>query len=363
MRQLNRYIGRSVAAAIFLVLLVLVSLFLFFTFIEEARDIGQGNYQIWDALQYVLLLSPRRIYELFPIAVLLGSLIGLGTLANNSELTVMRAAGVSTQRIIWSVMKISLLFMIPIMIMGETLASYSEQYARYARSVAKAEQISLKTKHGFWARDGKSFVHIKKIDPGGELHGVSTYGFDAQQQLRQLGNATTVAYRQDHWLVSDLHETRFHPNNPPISHDLAKLSTHQINHTIWHSLLNPRILNLLTLKAERLSGLELVRYVRYLTANDLDARAYQLALWQKITYPLVTAIMVFLAAPFVFGSLRRVSVGQRVLVGAFLGILFHIINQAAGHSGLIYGLPPALSALLPILVFSGLVIVLMRRLA
>ncbi len=356
MYQLDRYIARSVASAIFLVLLVLVSLFLFFTFIEEARSIGEGSYSTLNAIQYVLLLSPKRMYELFPIAVLLGSLIGLGALANNSELTVMRAAGVSIRRIIWSVLKLGLVLMIPLMLLGETIAPYSEQYARHMRSAAKTEQISARNKHGFWAREGDHFVHIRKVEPGGELRDVSIYSFNPEGQLKTLGNAKQLAYRQDHWLVSDYDQTRLTQDT------LApELSQHHNNRTIWRSLLNPQLLSILTLKAERLSGVELFHYVRYLQKNELESASYELALWQKLFYPLVTAVMIFLAVPFVFGSMRTVSVGQRVLIGAFLGIIFHIVNQASGHSALVYGINPFFSALLPILVFFALGIFLMRK--
>jgi len=356
MYQLDRYIARSVASAIFLVLLVLVSLFLFFTFIEEARDIGEGNYHTWDAIQFVFLLSPKRIYELFPMAVLLGSLIGLGALANNSELTVMRAAGVSIQQIIWSVLKLGLILIIPLIILGETLAPYSEQYAHHMRSAAKSDQISARTKHGFWAREGDSFIHIKTVAPGGELEDISVYGFDDHKHLTHLGHAEQLTYRQDHWLVSNYAQTRFSD-----SLIAPKLSRYHSNHTVWRSLLNPQLLSILTLKSERLSGIELFQYVRYLKTNELESTTYELALWQKIFYPLVTAIMIFLAVPFVFGSMRTVSVGQRVLIGAFLGILFHIINQASGHTALVYGVSPFISALLPIICFFILGLFLMRR--
>jgi lipopolysaccharide export system permease protein len=353
MRLLDRYIGLVVFQAILLVLLILVALFAFFSFIEEASDIGSGQYDTWLALEYVLLQVPRSAYELFPLAALLGSLAGLGILANNSELTVIRAAGVSVLRIYWAVLKLALLMLAAMIWLGETVAPHSEQYARQMRAVARGEQIALQTRHGFWARDGKNFVHIRTILPGGELGDVSLYEFDQNQILKSAAQARLAVYQNDHWMLQDLVLTRV--NNGRVETDLQASAE-------WDSLLSPGLLSILILKPDRLSSAELHKYIGYLKDNNQGAARYELAFWNRVLYPLVTAVMIFLAVPFVFGSPRNVALGQRALAGALIGIVFYLLNQTLGHFSVLYHINPLLSAVLPLALFLGMGVWMLRRL-
>ncbi len=160
MQILDRYIGRSVLWSFFIALTVLLTLFTFFAFMDEVGDIGQGNYGTWQAIQYVLLTVPKLASQLFPVAALIGSTIGLGVLASNSELTVMRAAGVSLGRIVWSVMKVGLVIVVASLLVSEGIAPMAEEQAQTLRSVAKSDKLDLGGGNGFWARDGNSYVNV-----------------------------------------------------------------------------------------------------------------------------------------------------------------------------------------------------------
>ncbi len=352
MQQLDRYIAQSVSLAILLVLLVLVGLFLFFTFIEEVQDIGIGSYDTGLAVQYVLMIAPRRIYEFFPMAALLGTLLGLGTLANSNELTVMRAAGMSPTRIIGAAMKIGLLFMLLVIALGEIIAPESEQYARNMRSLAQSGQDAVQAGQGLWARDGKHFIRIQNIKPGGHVEKLSLFEFDEHNRLLKLAHAEEGFYQGGQWLLEGLAQTRF-TDSGTIAETLTWME--------WESLLSPELISVLIVEPSRLSTWELYRYISYLEDNALHAAPYELTLWQRLIYPALTLIMIFLAAPFVFGSLRSVSIGQRILVGALLGVSFYLLNQALGYVSLLYGISPLFSALLPPALFLMLGILLMRR--
>ena len=169
---LDRYIARHVVMGILLVMGLLLSLFTIFAFMDELNRVGKGSYTTLDAVQYVLLLIPGLAYQLFPMAALLGSTIGLGLLASNSELTVMRAAGVSLNRIVWSTMKVGLVMVVLTLILGESVAPVAEQYARTFRSVAISDKLAIRGKSQMWARDGKSFVNVREILPGERLGGI-----------------------------------------------------------------------------------------------------------------------------------------------------------------------------------------------
>jgi len=352
MKKLDKYIGFTVLAGILIVLLVLVGLFSFFSFIDEVDDIGKQNYGLWQAIQYVVLEVPRHIYDVFPSAVLLGSLLGLGQLANNSELTVMRAAGISILRVAFSVLKIGLLLTVIAMIIGETLAPVSGEYAKNIRAVAQqGDQIGF-SRQGFWARDGDDFINIYTIFPDGGFGGIQLYEFDSEQRLKTLISADSAYYENGEWLLNNVTKVQIEAN---------KVTRQYLKTATWNAILNPDLIKIVKVRPRNLSSLGLYKYIDYLEQNGQRTAQYELALWTRISYPLVSTAMIFLAIPFVFGSLRTVSIGQRVLVGAMLGILFHMLNQASGNMGLVYGISPIISALLPAILFSLLAIILMRR--
>lgn len=352
MKQLDWYLGKTALAGTLLVLLILLSLFLFFSFVEQLDDIGKGQYDFQIALQYVLLQTPRTLYELFPVAALLGTLLGLGGLANNSELIVMRAAGMSIARILRAVLFYTLPLIALMMLLGEKIAPHTEQWALNLQAQAKSGQITHHSRHGFWVREANSFINIREIQAGGRAGDIRVYTFDEQRRLRSMTHAAQARYTQDSWILEDLRLTRFADGRSVTEH---------IPRMNWHSLLSPDLLAILLLKPERLSAWELYKYVGYLSDNGQRAQPYELAMWNKLLYPLVIAAMMTLAAPFVFGSRRNMSGGRRVLIGALLGVVFYLLNQAIGHVSLLYGLNPFISALLPSLMIFLLAHGLMRK--
>jgi lipopolysaccharide export system permease protein len=357
MKKIDRYIGQSVLGGILLVLLVLVGLFTFFAFIDEIDDIGKQRYELWHAIQYVVLEIPRHIYDLFPSAALLGSLVGLGVLANNSELTVMRAAGVSMLRISLAVLKVGLTLTLLAMLIGETLAPRSGQYAHSMRAVAQSEhqnqQMVFSTRYGFWARDGSDFINVRTIYPDGGFGTISLYEFDDKQRLQALTYARTAYYQDGQWLLKGVEKNILSDN---------QVTRQFLESVTWDAILKPELIKMVVISPYKLSSLGLYNYIQYRQQNGQRTAQYELALWTRLSYPLVGVTMILLAIPFVFGSLRTVSIGQRILVGALLGVGFHMLNQAVGNSGLVYGLHPAISAFLPPLVFLMLAIVMMRHL-
>jgi len=338
MQILDRYIAKSVGFSTLLVMGVLLTLFAFFAFMDEAGKIGKGRYGTWQAFQYVLLTMPRLAYQLFPICALLGTTIGLGILASNSELVAIRAAGVSLTRIIGSVMKIGLVFVVLTIIIGEGVAPAAERYAQTLRSVAMSDKLTLQGREGLWARDGNSFVNVRHILPGERLGKIYIFERDAMHRLVKLVQADSAVYRQGGWILQGV-----------LSSDITEqgVTSARAEEAPWQTNLSPDLLNVVTVKPNTLSILGLYDYVQYLNDNGLDAAVYEQALWGKVVAPLVTAVMVFLSIPFVFGPLRSVGVGHRILVGTLAGVGFHILNQMFTYMGLVFNFNPILSALAP----------------
>jgi len=353
MSLLDRYIGRVIAFGTLVAMLVLLSLLGVLELANELNDVGKGDYTVADAFAFVILIMPRFAYELYPVAVLLGSLSGLGILAGRSEFVAMRAAGMSIGRIVVSVMKTGILMMLfVIIVIGELLAPASEQHAQRLRADAISDQISLHTKYGFWVRDGQAFVNIRKVLSPTALADLYIYEYNDAMQLTKTIHAAFAQYEKDHWLLRDIKQN-------DISH--KGVTSRQLSQSKWSSLIEPGLLGVLVVKPNVLPLWGLSRYIEFLRDNGQDATAYEVAFWSKLANPLVTLVMLFLSIPFVFGSLRSVSIGQRTFLGAMVGIGFFLFNKAASHVAVVYDFNPLLAASLPGLILMGMALLMMRR--
>jgi lipopolysaccharide export system permease protein len=352
LKILNQYVGSAVVGSTLLVVFILLALFSFASFVSELEDVGKGGYDLLQAGEYVVLSLPRMAYELFPVSALLGSMVGLGMMASNNELVVMRAAGVSMWQIVMSVMQAGLILMILAVVLGEVIAPESEQYAQTIRSKALSQQTAFKTKNGFWTRDGLRFINVRAILPGGELSRVNIYEFDDQRRLREATSARSASYRNDAWVLKDVKQSIISAN---------QVTTHQLPTMVTSFLMNHDVLEVITIKPKSLSAWGLYKYVNYLNDNELNASSYEMVLWSKIVLPFSTGVMVFLSIPFVFGSLRSVGVGQRILIGTLIGIGFYIFNQIFSYVGLVYKVNPAVSAIIPTIIFFALGMRMLRR--
>ena len=148
-----------------LVLLVLVALSALFSFIRELDDVGKGDYSVKTALIYILLRMPGISYELFPSAVLLGSLLGLGAMASNSELTAMRSAGISIVQMAGAVSLIGLVLKGLVALLGEYVMPPSETQAQELRTAALSQRVSIRSRTGYWAKSDARFINIKSVLP------------------------------------------------------------------------------------------------------------------------------------------------------------------------------------------------------
>lgn len=354
MKIYERYVAQVVLTNTLMVLLVLVSLLMFFAFLDELRSAGEGNYGVWQAAQFVLMSCPRVIYELFPMSVLLGSLLGLGAMANNSELVAMRAAGISVYRIILASMKVGILMMVFVALIGEFLSPFMEQKAQQMKAFAISQKVALLSQNGFWARNDQTYINVKEILPGPVLKDITIYELNTKNIIASTIHAKRATYQENAWLMEDI-------NQDIISNN--QIETLYYKETRWKSLLNPELLKVVTVKPDALSGLGLFRYIQYLNENGLDAMRYELAFWKKIINPFDLMIMLLLAVPFVFGAPRAVSVGQRVMVGILIGIVFTIANRAFGHMGLVYQFNPFFSAIFPSILFLSIAIFSVNKVA
>ena len=334
----DRYIGRNIIASSLVALITLITIFSFFSLVDQLDDAGHGNYGVFQAIEYVLLTIPRLSYELFPIAAVIGCMARLGVLANNNELVIFRTSGLSKLQLAYSLIKTGLIFILISILIGEIVAPISEQAAQQKRSVALTEQITMKSKYGFWSRDGDSYINIRKILPNERLEEIHIYEFDKNRQLRTTIHAESAKHNNGKWLLHNILKTE-------ISKD--RIIKHSYEDAEWEALLNPEVINLVTIKPRYLSVYGLINYIKHLEFNNQDSRIYRQALWQKAVNPLMILIMMLLAVCVVKCDARQVGLGQRVFIGVLIGITFHLANQVTRHLGIVYNIPIFISVTLP----------------
>jgi len=342
MRILDAYIGRIIASTTFLTLAVFVSVSGIIKFVEQMRAVGRGNYDLAHAALYVLYAVPRDIEVFFPMSALIGGLIGIGMLASNSELVVMQAAGLSRLDIIKSVMKTAILLIIVSMAVGEWLAPKGEATAREIRAQAISGGSLISSKNGVWAKDGDYFVNIGEVLEQGQLKKVQIYRFNEQLKLDSWLSADSAIYQDNIWLLSKVVNTQL---------SKEKITTTHIEKQKWKSSLTPEKLGVVTVTPESLSVRGLIDYLDYLEANEQDPSRYQLAFWRKLMQPITVAVMLLVALSFIFGPLRSVSMGARIMMGVVTGILFFVCNEVLGSLSLVYQFPPLIGAISPSILF------------
>ncbi len=344
MRRIKQYIAKSVAGAICVVLLVIVALDGISQFVDELDNL-EGQYTLMQALSYAALSLPSTIYEFLPLACLVGCLIGLGTLASSNELTIIRAAGVSTAQIIWLVMRPILLFVALGYGLGEFVTPLTDQYAESRKSIALGHQSVLQGQRGVWNREGNQYMHFAAVMPNGRLLGVTRLEVDESGQLVSSTYVESASYQNNNWSESKGVSTL-------LSDD--KMEREVFSGRNWEAEISPALLDILVLSAGNLPMHRLYTYANYLERQGQDASEYRLAFWQKALQPLAIASLVMIAISFIFGPLRHVTMGFRIFTGVIVGIIFRTSQDLLGPSSLIYGFSPLIAVLLPI-VLSGLV--------
>lgn len=352
-KRLPLYLATTILTTIGMVMFLLLGLELIFSLVNEVRDIGTNDYTFLKASAVLALTIPQKIYQMFPMSALIGTLMGLGVLASHSELVVMQAAGISIRRITQTVVAIALVLGIIIWGVGEGVAPYLDKMSNHMKAQALSGGQALRTNHGTWVRDGDDFVHIRKLYVGGHLEGITRYQFDENLNLKKAIYASYGDYIDKRWVLKDIQETIF--NDDSVSRE-----THESQN--WDSVLSPNILSVVSEKyLDKLSMVGLKRTIDYRKANGLESKPFELAFWEKVMQPISVAVMMFLAIPFIFGPLRQATMGLRLVSGILVGFSFYTFNEMFGHLALVYQVPPIIGAVLPTFLFFILGLLLMRK--
>jgi len=339
MSVLDRYIVRAILAAVALVMLVFLVLGALFVFIDQQSDVGTGRYTELGALWYTLLNLPQLAYELLPITALIGALLGLGTLARGSELTVIRATGVSVMRLAGIALLAGLLLILFELLLGEFLAPPLQQTAREQKAFSKLSNVSFGGGGGAWVRDGDLILNVAGQSSESQFGSMQIFELNAQHRLIALGHAArAISGSRGKWLLSDYRESRFADD---------AVSARAPGRRVLESNVSAGFLGLAVEDPKQLTGRALWRLITYSRSNALDAREYLFAFWSRIARTVAVVFAVLLAIPFVLGALRAAGAGARMLLGLLLGIAFFVLQRLIESGTVVFALNPVALAWLP----------------
>ena len=348
---LGRYVIAHVLNGTLLVLLLLVALDAVFAMIGELGDVGRGNYGLWEALVYVLLTLPRRIYEMVPTAALLGSLLWLGNLSANSELTAMRAAGVTLGRLVFWVLQGGLIVVLGMVALGELVAPGAEARGQNLKTFAFDERLTV-SRIGLWARDGNRIVHADAVLPGERLRDVRVIEMGPDRQVMSITRARLASPEAGAWVLSEVERSELSETG---------VRAERLEEERVERLLAPEYLGVLVVEPRQMAALDLLGYITYLRENQLDSAPYEVAFWQRLTMPASTWVMLLLAIPFLFGRQREGGTGRRLFIGVVLGVSFVLVMRVMTHMGMVYELSPWLAASAPLWLFLAIALLALRR--
>lgn len=353
MTLLDRYLARSVLVHTLMVMAVLLALMTLMIFIGQQDEIGEGSYRVGDAFLYTLLTLPQRAYELLPVGTLIGAILGFGALARDRELIVVRAAGVSVARIAASAALAGLAVAALVWVLGEYIAPPAHHYARQHKLFSKFSQVEIAASRSAWAREGSWFINVRQQAADRQFGGVFVYQLGADHRLRLVGRAETAS--QDpagRWMLSDYAETRFAAD---------RTAARRRHREQAGARFNVDFLGLAVAEPHSLPVARLYAYVRRLQANELDSRAWEIALWSRLSRLVSAVVVCVFAVPFAFGPLRSAGAGARSVLGIMAGVLFMLLTQTLESSGRVYELDPLLVAWGPSALLAAIAAVAIRR--
>ena len=372
MTVLQRYFTTEIVRSVLFALVAFLALFAFFDLMGELKSVGRGGYQLQHAFLYVLMGLPGYIYELMPIAALIGTIYALAQFAARSEFTVMRISSMSTRMAGWMLAKIGLVLVAVTFLFGEVISPVSSGIAERLKLQAQGSALSQEFRSGLWAKDvireqgasgaaiGSRFLNVREIRPDGQLRGITLFEFDRDLHLIALVTAARAEYRKSNqWRLEQVTETRF-SSSTEAADDVAQaaltqglpasISTKTEATRDLASEITPEILSIGS-HPERMSAYDLAAYARHLADNKQRTERYEIAFWKKIIYPFAVLVMMALALPFAYLHTRAGGVSLKIFTGIMIGVSFQLLNSLFSHLGLLNTWPAFATALLPSLAF------------
>lgn len=352
MRVLDRYIVGAISAHVALVMAVLLALVGLFLFINEQGWVGVGRYGNLQALRFVAFNLPAAVLQFLPVAAMIGSLLAMGSLARGSEITVMRAAGISMGRLCLSVTAAGLLLVPLALALGEWIAPPLSQEARITKAAERSGSSGPVQGGGIWIRDGQRIMRADSANAtqGG---GVSIFELGETDALLQVQRAAGVLALEDNsWELRDVATSRFIPGGVVAGNEAAQ---------VLAAGAGAAFLDVVTGDPADLSMQTLARTIAHLQQNNQDARRYRFAYWSAVARLAAIPLAVLLAVPLLTGTLRTAEGGARMTLGLVLGLGYFMAQRMVESGTIAFALDPQLLAFLPTMLLAAIVVLLLVR--
>lgn len=380
MTVLQRYFAVNIAQAVAFVLVAFLGLISFMDLTGELPSVGKGGYEFQHALMYVLLLVPGNVYQVMPVAALIGTIYTMAQFASSSEFTIMRASSMSTRMAAAMLFKVGLVFVLITFVFGELITPRTAPLAERVRLAAKGSALSAEFRSGMWTKDsihtegvkgpvvGTRFFNVRQIRNDGQLVDVRLYEFDTNMRMRAVITAAGGRYQGNNtWRLTGVTETMFSnsrtlpaPGTPlpqgqsiaaTFGQDTAAVATRKLDSMDLASEITPKILSVSRSEPERMSANELAVYTRHLAENRQETDRFKVAFWKKIIDPLSILVLMALALPFAYLHTRSGGVSLKIFVGIMIGVSFLLLNALFSHLGVLTALPAFMTAAAPSLLF------------
>lgn len=380
MKILQRYFAVNIIQAVAFVLAAFLALVAFMDLTSILPSVGKNDFGMQHALLYVLLLVPGNVYQVMPVAALIGTIYTMAQFASSSEFTIMRASSMSTRQAAWMLFKIGALFVVIAFVFGELITPRTAPVAERMRLTAKGGSVSAEFRSGMWTKDsvhaegvrgtitGSRFFNVRRIAPDGQLEDVRLYEFDNNMRMRSVVTAARGVYGGNNtWRLSDVTETMFTnsralaapgaavPAGQTIQstygQETAAIATRKLATYELASEITPKILSVSRSDPERMSAAELAVYTRHLAENRQETERFKVAFWKKVFDPFSIFVLMALALPFAYLHTRSGGVSLKIFIGIMIGVSFLLINSLFSHLGVLTILPAFLTAVAPSLLF------------
>ena len=353
MKTIRRLIYREIIASVLFVTVGFLALFFFFDLVDELPNVGRGmdGYRLTQAFIYVALMVPSHLYELLPIAVLIGTIFVMARLAQSSEYTILRTSGLGPWRAMRTLLILGLAFAAVTFAAGDYLAPAADRTGQLLK--ARLEGRISVGQTGAWLKERQSFhtynVNVGSLSPDGDMQSIRIYEADAKGYLVSITQATRGKFADDgSWVLENAERSEFAgqaPDTPKV--DRVKMPTYR-----WPTEITQEMVSVALLKPERMGTLDLFQYIRHLEANGQTSQRYEIEFWRKVFYPLSCTVMVVLALPFAYLHFRSGGITGYVFGGVLIGISFFLLNNVFGYIGNLQNWQPWLAAAAPGLLYS-----------
>jgi lipopolysaccharide export system permease protein len=341
----NRYIAKILFSFTFTVLVIWLGVYSFFNFLEELDSIGRANYTSFEAMKYIALNIPQVIYSHSTSIILLGCILGMGQLASNNELIVMRVSGTSILKITFFTVKVALLFVFTCILLGETIVPVTSEFAERSRANALGMASISKNEDGFWIKDGQNFINVKKNLEGQLFLDISIYELNSLNTIGTFTSANKAVFDGQSLEIQDAEVYSLDE-----SKNINNISFEKFD--ILNKLVSfdTDFIDSIKKSPEDLTTSMIIKQISYLSDNKLRSDIFELELYKRLIKPFTLIAMIIIGMLFVFESNRSVTLGRKIFIGITLALSFEMISRVGSAFSLGFNVNPLVIVTMPTLI-------------